>query len=166
MGPAARGGRVDSLGCRFDDALDQLLVGPIGECRHDRQIGMLRMDARQRIDLDETEPTPPGSPGGPGNSIRADIHASAIATTHAAPDRQGQLRRLIGDGAVSQRVFHARFALFLVEVGVNILLGIGQERHFEHPHHFSIFAGPDQADRELATGQIRLDQHRLPEFLQ
>src|SRR5262245_52951265 len=118
---------------------------------------MLRVNARERIDLDERQPA---------SAISAQIDAAAITAAQATPRTQRKLGRLEADWAVKrhERVLDAPLALLLVEVGIDVGLGLREQNDFHDPDNLGLLTGADKAHGELAARKVFLDQDRLLEL--
>ncbi len=118
---------------------------------------MLGVNAGQRVHLDEL---------GAAVRVAAKIQAPRIPAAQRPPRGQGH-RLGFGDHRIfigaPQRVKHPGLALFLVDIGIDPRLGRAQQVHLDGAQNPGRGPRADDARGELAAGQIRLDDHRLPE---
>src|SRR5690349_13692319 len=134
---------------RSHDQTDQLLISESGEAGNEAEIGMLRIETGERIDFDELRIA---------FWIAPDVDAATIATAQCAPRPHGDIGRTTGLCIVDQAVGDVVVAAFLVlEAVINTRSFVrGDDLH--HPERAGFIPGPDDADGELAAGQIGLDQ--------
>src|SRR5688500_20232145 len=130
---------------RRHDLADQLEISDALEAGEEAEVGMLRIEAGQRIDLEEI---------GLALAVEADVHPPAVAAAQGAPAGERDIRGGDSLGSVHEPQGNLVLPVLLVLVAIAMgdRLGGGSDLH--DAKDFGIRAGAGDAGGEFAPREV------------